>query len=316
MTNGLTGIENTRQEKMALKWFIPCILALLFSPEGASGGSLKDLDRQINEILAGQPGVYSVSYRDLASGREWHFNADDRMHAASTMKVPVMLRVFQKLEQENKSLNDALRVHNSFKSIVDGSAFAVDVDSDNELYQFLGKNVPIEHLVRLMIIRSSNLATNILIDWVDAKKVTELMVELGARQTSVLRGVQDLKAFEKDMNNTTTSRDMLQILISCYQSELFTKTSRDAMIQFLLDQEFNDLIPAGIPSEANAKVAHKTGSISRVHHDAALVMLPDGSSYGLVVFSRDFGEERERVKQTIRNISSAVYQYQTQLNLQ
>jgi len=279
----------------------------------AFGGDLPTLEADIKAAIAGQTAVYGIAFRDLASGETLTINGDDRMHAASTMKTPVMMRLFEMIDRGELRLDQPIEVRNQFHSIVDGSPFQIQVDSDESLYAHLGKTLPLVALIEAMIARSSNLATNILIEMAGAERTTALMHELGAADILVRRGVEDLKAFDRDLNNESSAAAMRAVMAACAQSDHFSPESRRQMWDILLLQAYNDMIPAGLPADSGAVVAHKTGSISRVQHDAAIVQLTDGHRYVLVVFARDFGDEagRAQVKTTATQISRLVYTHVT-----
>ena len=116
--------------------------------------------------------------------------------------------------------------------------------------------------------------------------------------------MEDGKAFEKGWNNTTNARDLLLIFEKLAKGELVNKQASDEMINVLLDQHFNEIIPAGLPP--GVKVAHKTGSITGVQHDGGIVFLPDGRKYVLVLLSKDIQDENEAIK-TMSNISRIIY---------
>jgi beta-lactamase class A len=78
------------------------------------------------------------------------------------------------------------------------------------------------------------------------------------------------------------------------------------MIKILLDQKFNEIIPAQLPKEV--KVAHKTGSVSSVRHDCGIIMLPDGSQYVLVLLSKNLKDEEQGIK-AMADVSRIVYDY-------
>src|SRR6185437_8721636 len=82
-------------------------------------------------------------------------------------------------------------------------------DSESSLYLKAGQRLPLRHLLYKMITESSNLATNLVIERVGARNVLATMREMGAKDIQVLRGVEDNKAFEKGMNNTTTAYDLM-----------------------------------------------------------------------------------------------------------
>jgi len=279
------------------------------------GSDLGDLERQIRALIEDQPTVYGIAFALPARDRELFINADDVMHAASTMKTPVMMRLFEMIDQGHLSLQQKVTVSNRFTSIIDGSSFTLTVKARESLYSKMDSQVTLERLIREMIIHSSNLATNLLIELAGAEATTRLMSELGAANTFVLRGVEDLKAFRADRNNTSSARSMLRVMLACVTSPRFSQDSRRQMLTILRAQHYKDMIPAGLPQDSGARIAHKTGAISRVEHDAAIIDLPDGTRYGLTIFTRDFPGEpgRQQARATGVAISKLVYQWVTAL---
>lgn len=258
----------------------------------------RDLGGDIDRIIAAHPRqTIAVAYYDLDRGTTLLRNERETFHAASTMKVPVMLGVFEAISRGTMRLDQPVRVKNEFVSILDGSTYALEAreDSDPKLYDLAGTDVTLEELVRRMIVRSSNLATNIVIEFVKAPRVMELMQEIGANDIRVLRGVEDDKAYHAGMNNTTTAYDLMLIFRALAERRVVSPAASEKMIEILLAQEHNDGIPAGLPS--GTRVAHKTGSITEISHDAGLVMEADGERYVLVVLTRGFkkGDDADRV---------------------
>ena len=264
------------------------------------------LKQQIMEELSQQKGTFAVAFKDIQSGKEILINEHQNFHAASTMKTPVMIEVYKQAAEGKFSLNDSITIKNQFKSIVDGSLYSLDStnDSETEIYRHIGEKRTLYQLMYDMIIASSNLSTNLIIDLVGAKNVTQTMRELGAKDILILRGVEDQKAFDKGMNNTTTAFDLMLIFDKMAHGKVVNKKSSDAMIKILLDQTFNDIIPAGLPKDV--KVAHKTGSITGVHHDSGIVFLPDGRKYVLVLLSKDLTDENAAVR-SMAKVSSMIY---------
>jgi len=232
-------------------------------------------------------GVY---FRDLASGDSLLFDADARMHAASMMKVPVLIQLFRDQDAGRLSLDDSVVITKTFRSIVDSSTFDLDApdDADTVLYARIGERASIASLAERMITVSSNLATNMLIELVGAARVQATMRELGADSIAVLRGVEDIKAYEAGLSNTTTARDLGAIFTAIAAGTAASAESCREMIAILERQEFNEGIPAGVPSEV--RVAHKTGWISGIRHDGGIVTLPDGRRYVLVVLTRGIAD--------------------------
>jgi beta-lactamase class A len=262
---------------------------------------------QIQARISAEPGAQvGIAYVDLASGDTLFLNADTSFHAASTMKVPVMIELFRRANTGSFRMDQGLLMVNQFGSIVDGSPYSLDVgsDSDSTLYHRIGQRVRVDTLLRLMITRSSNFATNTLITLVGADAVTRSMRSLGAQRIQVLRGVEDGKAFEKGMNNTTTARDLAIILRAIEEGRAASPAATHEMLAILLAQEFNEKIPAGLPP--GTRVAHKTGEITAVSHDAAIIYPTGRKPYVLVVLTRGIADGTKSSK-LIADISTILY---------
>jgi len=282
---------------------------LLLATRGAAqtkppGGAL---EARVRELIAESGAeTVGVAFRDLETGSELLINPRVNFHAASTMKVPVMLEVYRQAREGRLSLDERLPVKNEFKSIADGSAFSVAPEDDSEqtLYKKVGGKETARELVRLMVTESSNLATNILVERVTAARVMKLTRRLGARDMRVLRGVEDGKAFARGMNNTTTARDLLVLLRAIAEGRAVSAEASREVADVLAAQKFNEGLPAGLP--AGLRVAHKTGSITGSEHDAGIVYPPGRRPYVLVVLVRGI-KEPARAHRLIADISRAVY---------
>jgi beta-lactamase class A len=248
-----------------------------------------------------------VAVYDVQTKETMLINERVRMHAASTMKLPVMMEIFRLVEGKKLSLGDPIAVKNKFSSIVDGSEFrlANTDDSDDEVYRRIGNTMTVLELVDRMITWSSNLATNLLIERVKAENVNKLMRDLGANDIEVKRGVEDSKAFQAGLNNLTTAYDLMLLLRLIAERQFLNERACQKMSEILSSQHFNDGIPAGLPK--NVRVAHKTGNITRHSHDAGIVYLPERKPYVIVVLTRGIAEE-PRSKKLIADISRTVYQ--------
>ncbi|HKC35595.1 MAG TPA: serine hydrolase [Chitinophagaceae bacterium] len=271
---------------------------------------MRSLKENIEKEFSTQEGTFAVAFKDLSTGKKLLINDTVIFHAASTMKTPVLIEVYKQAATGKFSLADSIVIKNEFKSIADGSQFSLDStdDSETELYKHIGEKRTISFLVYQMIIVSSNLATNLIIELVDAKNVSATMAELGANGIHVLRGVEDGKAFAMGLNNTITAHGLLILFEKMAKGKTVDPAASQAMINILLDQKFNDIIPAGLP--AGVKVAHKTGFITGVHHDSGIILLPDGRKYVLVLLSKNLKDEKLAVK-TMANVSKLIYEFVT-----
>jgi len=262
---------------------------------------------EVQKLLSSSSGTYSVAFKDLQNGEVILINEQIYFHAASTMKTPVMIEVFKQAQFGKFNLSDSVEVKNDFKSIVDGSSFSIDKndDSEKDLYNLIGRKTTIYDLITRMITISSNLATNILIEIVGPDNVTESMRQLGANMIKVLRGVEDSKAYNKGLNNITTAFDLMIIYDKIAKGEILSEESHKKIIDILLNQKFNDIIPAKLPKDI--KVAHKTGSITNVEHDSGIVFLPDGRKYVLVLLSKDLPNNNYG-KEVLSKVSNIIYE--------
>ena len=272
------------------------LVGVALGAKGAAAQSMSGTDVQaalrdsIRAVLDGHPeATVAVALRDPQTDVRLDLNADRPFHAASTMKVPVMMEVFRQAEAGRFALGDSLRVENAFRSIVDGSPYQIEDDSDDAIYERLGQKMAIEDLVYQMITVSSNLATNLLIGHVSADSVQKTIEGLGTDAMRVLRGVEDIKAYRQGLSNTATAADLALILEAIMQKRAVSPQADSAMIEVLLDQRFNTMIPAGLPDDI--RVAHKTGWITAIHHDAAIVYPEAGEPYVLVVLTEGIEDE-------------------------
>ncbi|MDF1505830.1 serine hydrolase [Roseisolibacter sp. H3M3-2] len=246
------------------------------------------LEERLARLRAEVPtAVVAVAVRDLApGGASLDLAPDTVFHAASTMKLPVMIELFRAADRGALRLDDAIALENRFVSVADGSTYALSPadDSDSALYAMVGTRVPARELVRRMIVRSSNLATNALIALADPARTTATARTLGAARIEVRRGVEDGPAFRAGIVNTTTAPDLAALLVALQRGRAASPGATRAMLDVLRAQEHNDEIPAGLPP--GTPVAHKTGWITGVLHDAALVSPPGRAPYVLVVLTK------------------------------
>lgn len=270
--------------------------------------SAEELKDQITKELSKQAGTFAVAFKDLTTGEELFINEHERFHAASTMKTPVMVEVYKQAASGKFSVKDSILIKNEFKSIVDSSLYSLNAtdDSDTLIYQHIGEKRTIYSLMYDMIIVSSNLATNLIIELVDAKNVTQTMRDLGIKDLTVLRGVEDSKAFQAGLNNEVTAFDLMILFEKIAREEMVSAEASMAMIDILLDQKFKDIIPAKLPTDA--KVAPKSGSITGVRHDSGIVYQPNGKKYVVVLLAKGL-EDSDAGVEMLATVSEMIYHY-------
>ena len=234
-----------------------------------------------------------IAFYDCETTLQWAYNADAPFHAASTMKLAVLLAVQRQITRGELAADAPVHVRNKFVSIVERRPYMLDVnrDGDPELYAHLGRTMTVDELAYQMITRSSNFATNLLVDVVGIPVIQRALHEMGIEGIKVIRGVEDQAAFEAGLNNEVTADGLLRLLRLVSDRKAYSPEASQRMLEILLDQRFKGGIPAGLPDAT--RVAHKTGNISTVHHDAGIVFLEGRQPYVLVVLTQ-FDESGSR----------------------
>jgi beta-lactamase class A len=267
-----------------------------------------ELRQTIEKIAArAQTIAVGVALRDYETGFEFELNANRQFHAASTIKVAVLLAVFRAIDEGRLQVDDPLHVRNRFRSAVDGAPFRLDCDSDGypQLYKIIGRTAKISDLADVMITSSSNLATNLLLDFLSVDYATEVLSQAGVSGVELKRGVDDEKAFDADQNNETNAQGLVD-LFGVLRGEFLSKASRDAAIAILLRQRFDSMIPARLPPHVTA--AHKTGEISTACHDAGIVYVPERQPYVIAILTQVNSDTNER-RDTVAKISKAIFDF-------
>ncbi|HSJ05148.1 MAG TPA: serine hydrolase [Longimicrobiales bacterium] len=252
----------------------------------------------------------AVAIHDFEHRTSWRLNGDRWFHAASTIKVPVLLGVFDAIEEGLLDSRSRVHVRNRFFSAVDGRAYRVESsrDANSEVHAALGRTLRVSELAEHMIITSSNLATNLLLDVVGVDRIRATMDRLHLEGIDLRRGVEDEAAWEQGLNNRITADGLCRALRLIEERQAISPEASDAMLEILHRQKFRSGIPAGLPDDA--RVANKTGDMSTAAHDAGIVYLEDRQPYIVVVLTEWEADGNARQK-VIARISRAVYDYVT-----
>ncbi|HYU24518.1 MAG TPA: serine hydrolase [Thermoanaerobaculia bacterium] len=227
-----------------------------------------------------------IAFFDGETTIQWSYNGDHYFHAASTMKLAVLLGVMREVERGDLTLDAPVHIRNRFTSIVNQEPFMLDLarDADPDVYGHLGKTLSVRELAFWMITKSSNLATNLLVDIVGINNIQQALDELEIDGVKILRGVEDQAAYQAGLNNEVTANGLLKLLRIIANRKAYSPAASEEMLSILLEQQYRSGIPAGLPKAA--RVAHKTGNISTVHHDAGIIFLEGREPYVLVVLTQ------------------------------
>ena len=264
------------------------------------------LNEQLEKLAAQRKArAIAVAVHDLETGLRFSLNGDRWFHAASTIKVAVLLAVFRAADEGRLRLDDSLHVRNRFFSAAGGSVFHVtpDRDATPELYHSIGRTTRISALAHAMISGSSNLATNLLLDFISVDYARKVLRDAHVHSVELRRGVEDHAAHEQGINNEATANGLLTLL-AAIRGDFLSNESKQGVIRILLEQRFNSMIPARLPP--HAAVAHKTGEISTACHDVGIVYLPEREPYIAVILS-EFDSDRDGRRETVAAISELIY---------
>jgi beta-lactamase class A len=282
--------------RVSLRFLASAFLAAVFFTlsvrhADAQDPQLVQVIPQIQSAIQKSGADVAIAFRTLDGNSQWLFREHETFHAASTMKIPVMIELFHQAREGKLKLDDPLPVRNEFHSIVDGSVYKLDAsdDSDDALYKLEGQTQTLAQLCELMVTKSSNLATNLLIEKLGVENIRATVHSLNADEMNVLRGVEDSKAFEKGLSNSTTANGLLLLLEAIANGKAVDTDSSRQMVEILKRQTFNDGIPAGLPP--GISVAHKTGEITKIHHDAAIVYAP--RPFVIVILVRGLADRKD-----------------------
>jgi beta-lactamase class A len=233
-----------------------------------------------------------ISFYDSQTTLNWSYNADAFFHAASTIKLAVLLGVYGEIARGRLTAEAPVHVRNRFTSIVDNRPFVLNLDGEPnpEVARHLGRTMSVRDLAYHMITTSSNFATNLLIDVVGVAAIQRALEELKIEGILMLRGVQDEAAFKAHLNNQVTANGLLKLLRVIAEGRAWSPEICAQMLEILLDQQFKSGIPAGLPGDVH--VAHKTGNISTVHHDAGIIYMGNRNPYFLVILTQFPAEAR------------------------
>ena len=276
--------------RLVLILTLPLVAPLAAADEPAR---LEAAAQAVQQLITRSGAEVAVAWQplDAGPGEALLINPTLRFHAASTMKVPVVIELLRRVDAGQLDLDATMVVENHFTSIVDGTPYTLSAsrDSDGAIYEALGEPRSYRALAEASIIVSSNLATNLLIERLGARRVQQTMDELGASGMQVLRGVEDMKAFDAGMNNTTDAEALLTLFLAIGTGRALSPAGTTELLGILQRQAFTAGIPAGVtPGTA---VAHKTGRITAIHHDAGIVYAD--RPYVLVVLTRGIDDEDE-----------------------
>jgi len=252
-------------------------------PSLRSTGDLREQFAELEQVAGARSLAVAIS--DFETGTEFEFNGDRWFHAASTIKLAVLVGVYGAIHRGELLLQSRVHIRNRFLSAYDGSPYRVrgDRDANADVHREIGRTLRVAELADSMITSSSNLATNLLLDLVGLDVLQRTLDSFGLEGIDLRRGVEDELAYQHGINNRVTAEGLVGLLRLIEEERAFSPALSRQMLDILHRQQFRSGIPAGLPREA--RVANKTGDISTVAHDAGLVYLPGRKPYAIAVLT-------------------------------
>jgi beta-lactamase class A len=280
----------------------------MVTPASLSPPAADDLVRMVAEHAARYPsGQLSVWLGGVDGETALGLEDDVAHYAASTMKLPLLVAAYRRAERGEIDLDRAVAVRNDFASALDGSPFSLDRadDQDDQTWDRIGSTMTLRELACHCVVRSGNLATNLLLELVGSGEVATVLADAGCSGTTALpRGIEDAAAREGGLDNVVTAHDLALVMCGVADRSLAEERTCADIEQVLARQEHRDKIPAGLPE--NTYVANKTGWVEGVAHDVALVRPDDRAPYVLAVCTT-LDVPEDAANELIAGLSRAVW---------
>ncbi|MDQ3629123.1 MAG: class A beta-lactamase-related serine hydrolase [Actinomycetota bacterium] len=246
---------------------------------------MPDAAELLDALAAEHDAVVSV-WMGGVDGVAWLARDAAHVHpAASTMKLPLLVALYRAVERAELRLDDEIEVRAVLDSVVADRTYETtqDYDNDEEPWGHLGRTATLGWLGSRAIVRSSNLATNLLIDILGLDAVNGVYDDVGAVGCRVRRGIQDLPGSEVGAGNEVDADGLSRVLAAVARHDIASPATCESIERVLAACEHRDGIAAGIPPRTY--LANKTGWITDVCHDVALVRPEREEPFVLCVLS-------------------------------
>lgn len=244
-----------------------------------------ELEEIVQSELENTEGTYAIAIKNLKTNEYYLFNEDRVFSSASLYKLWVMGAIYEEIEKENLSLNQNI----GFEAQTINERLNIASDSAEITEGFVGNTV--EGALERMITISDNYSAHILYLTIGWSRVGEFLEEYSLTSSST----DDV---------TTTANDTLKYYELLYKGEIVNENASNEMINILKRQQLNDRIPKYLPE--NIEIAHKTGELGAVKHDAGIVFSPNGD-YIIVLLSET--PSQTTASEIEAKISEKVWEY-------
>jgi beta-lactamase class A len=224
------------------------------------------LHKQLDAIAAGHHGVLGYSISNLDTGERLSLRGDETFPTASLIKVPILVTLFDQVEQKQVSLDDPLTV------------LKIDQVPGSGVLQFMhsGMSLSVRDAAVLMSVLSDNTATNLLLDRVAIRRVWQKMESLGLPHTKV-HSKTFLRITSVAMDSSvkyglgvSTPNEMAHLFELLASGKAVSPAADSSMLDILRNNADGELMQRTVEGVV---APHKTGSTDSVRAECALFRL-------------------------------------------
>lgn len=256
--------------------------------------NISELEQAIEREIKEAQATVSLLVENLDTNEILYtYQADNTVVSASMIKVPIMLTALE-LVQEGKIKTSSL-IEMTETTILD----------DSEVFEFGAGNYTLEEIMIWMIINSDNSATNCLIDLLTIERINEFCKRHSLNSTKIERKMLDFEAIKLGYNNYTSAKDLNMVLKALYHKTILTPELCDYALSILKRQRHKQLSMRYICDDV--VIAHKTGELDFLNHDAGIFYLED-ISYYFGAFVTD-APDNDYAMRWIGRVSKLIYEY-------
>jgi beta-lactamase class A len=229
------------------------------------------LESRLVPLILAHKGKVAVAVKSLSTGESFQYKADVPMPTASLIKFPVMIEVYRQAAEKKVDLNKMLTLRKEDK--VPGSGILTDNFSEGTTFSLFDA-------VHIMIAKSDNTATNLVLDQIGLKSTPETMEKMGYSNTKI-----HSKSFRRDTSvfperskqfglGSTTAAEMVRLCEALHKKELVSPEASEAMLKHMRACDDKDKFPRFLPP--GTKIAFKTGSVDKSRTAAGIIECSQG----------------------------------------
>jgi beta-lactamase class A len=253
---------------------------------------------QMKSRIEGYDGVAGVYVEDLEGNFGYGVRPDEEFFTASTIKLPVMVAVYRKVDAGELSFSQSVEIKDE-----DWAAGAGWLQ-----WHRAGTKETVGDLLLLMMTQSDNVAANALVRTVGgADYVNEVARSLGAKDTLLYQKISSERAVIPQLDNRSTPRDMATMLQKIADGEAASEKSCGHMMDLMHQDELDWWLDAGLPEDVDA--ANKAGWLYEVYDDVGIVKA--GNRHYVVAIMSKYGQSLDGGESLIKDLSKAVWDSQS-----